>query len=38
VETPTIWVVTAHGIVQVKDISQLYSTIDSAIAYTSGKH
>jgi len=37
-ETPTIWVVTAHGIVQVKDISQLYSTIDSAMAYTGTKH
>jgi protein-disulfide isomerase len=37
VETPTIWVVTAHGIVQVRDVSQLYSTIDSAIAYTSAR-
>ena len=37
-ETPTIWVVTARGIVQVKDISQLYATIDSAMAYTSAKH
>jgi len=38
VETPTIWVVTAHGIVQVKDITQLYTTIDAAMAYTSAKH
>jgi protein-disulfide isomerase len=38
VETPTIWVVTAHGIVQVRDITQLYSTIDSAVAYTSANH
>jgi hypothetical protein len=38
VETPTIWVVTNHGIVQVRDITQLYATIDSAIAYTGTKH
>jgi protein-disulfide isomerase len=38
VETPTIWVVTAHGIVQVRDVSTLYSTIDAAIAYTGAKH
>jgi protein-disulfide isomerase len=37
VETPTIWVVTNHGMVQVRDITQLYTTIDSAIAYTSAK-
>ncbi len=35
--TPTIWVATAHGIVEVDDITHLYSTIDSAIAYTNAK-
>jgi protein-disulfide isomerase len=38
VETPTIWVVTAHGIVQVRDINQLYATIDAAMAYTGANH
>lgn len=38
IETPTIWVVTTHGIAQVRDITQLYTTIDAAIAYTSAKH
>ena len=37
-ETPTIWVVTAHGIVQVQDINQLYSTIDAAMDYTAKHH
>ncbi len=38
VETPTMWVVTNHGIVQVRDINNLYSTLDAAMAYTAGKH
>lgn len=35
--TPTIWVTTAHGSVELLDINQLYTTIDAAIATTSGK-
>ncbi len=35
--TPTIWVATAHGIVEVEDITRLYTIIDSAIAYTNAK-
>ncbi len=32
--TPTIWITTAHGSVELQDINQLYSTIDAAIAST----
>jgi protein-disulfide isomerase len=32
--TPTLWVVTNHGIFEIQDINQLYATIDSAIAFT----
>jgi protein-disulfide isomerase len=32
--TPTIWITTSHGAVELQDINQLYSTIDAAIAST----
>jgi protein-disulfide isomerase len=36
--TPTIWIATSHGIVELQDINQLYSTIDAAMAYTAPSH
>jgi hypothetical protein len=35
--TPMLWVATRHSLVEVNDIKQLYSTIDSAIASTASQ-
>jgi hypothetical protein len=36
-ETPTIIVLAPHGWIQVKDVTQLYSAIDEALAQSAGK-
>ncbi len=35
-QTPTIWVVTPKNWIQVTDVTQLYQTIDAAIAQSAG--